>query len=751
MKDRLLIVSDRLPVDVANRSGELRYQRSVGGLATGLASFSQGLECLWLGWPGIARERLSGPEQREMAKYLKSQDCCPVMLSAHGVRDCYQGFSNKTIWPLFHYFPLPTTYEDRHWEAFVRVNEAFSDVVAQQARPGDRIWIHDYPLMLLPAFVRKKCPGVSIGFFLHIPFPSFELFRLLPWREEILHGVMGADLVGFHTYDYVRHFVSSVSRILGAEHTLGSLALGDRSVQVDAFPMGIDYARFAEAAQTPEVRNKVAAFRMGVEERKIILSVDQLDYTQGIVERIEAFDWFLTQYPQYKEAITLIQVAVPSGSHADDDAELRAHVENLVGRVNGAHGTLGWVPISYLHRSLSFAELVALYSTAQIALVTPLRDGMNLVAKEFIACRANGQGVLILSEMAGSASELGEALIVNANSKAATVAALKQALEMPAQEQIERNGAMQERLRRYTVTRWANDFMQGLSEARHKQERLQARMLSDKARDALIQDFCRSDLRLLLLDYDGTLVDFVDKPDRAAPDPLLTDLLGAVTADIRNQAVIISGRDRHTLGQWLGHLPLDLIAEHGAWTREFKGAWQAVDAVQAEWKDTIRPILELYTDRTPGSRIEEKDFSLVWHFRRADSDLAYMRTQELRNAILSLAANQDIGVFEGSRILEIRHLSVSKARATELWLNKKNWDFILAAGADHTDEDMFSVIPEHAYSLKVGRGPSKARFNIDSVTNLRELLGRMCRAAPAKIEQLRRPRPKRRRSHSTLR
>jgi len=698
----------------------------------------------------MAQERLSEPEQMEVAKHLKSQDCCPVMLSANDVRDYYQGFSNKTVWPLFHYFPLPTSYEDRYWEAFVRVNEAFSHVVAQHAQPGDRIWIHDYQLMLLPGLVRKKCPDVSIGFFLHIPFPSFELFRLLPWREEILQGIMGADLVGFHTYDYVRHFVSSVSRILGAEHSMGSLALGDRSVQVDAFPMGIDYARFAEAAQTPEVQKKVAAFRMGVEERKIILSVDQLDYTKGIAERIEAFDWFLTQYPQYKEEITLIQVAVPSGSNADDYAELRGRVENLVGRVNGAHGTLGWVPISYLYRSLSFEELVALYSTAQIALVTPLRDGMNLVAKEFIACKANGQGVLILSEMAGSASELGEALIVNANSKASTVEALKQAVEMPVQEQIERNGAMQERLRRYTVTRWAHDFMQGLSEACHKQERLHACMLSNKARDALIHDFCRSDLRLLLLDYDGTLVDFVDKPDKAAPDQALLSLLARLAADARNRVVVVSGRDRHALDQWLGQLPLDLIAEHGAWTRECKGTWQAVDAVHEDWKDTIRPILELYTDRTPGSRIEEKDFSLVWHFRRADSDLAYMRTQELRNAILNLAANQDIGVFEGSRILEIRHLSVSKARATELWLNKKNWDFILAVGDDHTDEDMFSVLPESAYSLKVRRGLSKARFNIDSVQSLRELLGQMYKTGPMKIEQLGRPKPKRKRSFSTM-
>jgi len=718
----LIIVSNRLPVSVTKRAGNLSFKPSVGGLATGLASFCDSYHSLWIGWPGIAKDKISTQQKEQIIDRLKEHHCHSVFLSAKDVRNFYYGFCNKTIWPLFHYFPLYTAYEDQYWQAYRNVNKAFCEAIIKIAKPDDYIWVHDYQLMLLPQLVREKLPNAQIGFFLHIPFPSFELFRLLPWRKEILKGLLGADLIGFHTYDYVRHFLSSTTRIAGTEHSMGALAVDDRIVKVDAFPMGIDYDRYSTAVEDPTVKKRLSTIRKKVGERKVILSIDRLDYTKGITQRLEAFDLFLTQNPEYKEKVTLILVAVPSRTGVEDYAELRRQLEGLVGRINGEHGTLGWVPVWYLYRFLPFERIAALYNAADVALVTPLRDGMNLIAKEFVATKKDGRGVLILSEMAGAASELGEAIAVNANNKQEIINAIKDALEMPIEEQTERNRLMQSRLCRYTVARWANDFLEALSDVKKTQAELSVRKLTEPMMGKLITEYNASSKRLFLLDYDGTLVGFADRPEKAGPDEELWALLQALVADAKNEVVIISGRDKETLSYWLGNTNSSLIAEHGAWIKAKDKDWEVIEPLRNDWKDTIRPILELYADRTPGSSVEEKDFSLVWHYRKADSELASLRIQELRGAVLNLTENLDIGVFEGSKILEVKNIGISKGHATERWLAKDKWDFILAAGDDYTDEDMFSILPESAYSIKVGYGISKARFNLDSVNELRGLL-----------------------------
>jgi len=717
---RLLIISNRLPVSVTKRANNLSFQPSVGGLATGLASFRESHQSQWIGWPGIAKDKLSAEQKKQIVDNLKEHNCHSVFLSAKDVRNFYYGFCNKTIWPLFHYFPLYAAYKEQYWQAYKNVNKAFCETVIRIAKPGDYIWVHDYQLMLMPQLVRDKLPDAQIGFFLHIPFPSFELFRLLPWRKEILKGLLGADLIGFHTYDYVRHFLSSTARITATEHSMGALAIDDRIVKVDAFPMGIDYDKYSTAAEDPTVKKRLSTIQKKVGERKVILSIDRLDYTKGITQRLEAFDLFLTQNPEYKEKVTLILVAVPSRTGVEDYAELRRQLEGLVGRINGEHGTLGWVPVWYLYRFLPFERIAALYNAANVALVTPLRDGMNLIAKEFVATKKDGRGVLILSEMAGAASELGEAIAVNANNKQEIINAIKDALEMPIEEQTKRNRLMQSRLCRYTVARWANDFLEALSDVKKTQAELSARKLTEPMMGKLITEYNASSKRLFLLDYDGTLVGFADRPEKAGPDEELWALLQALVADAKNEVVIISGRDKETLSDWLGNTNSSLIAEHGAWIKDKD--WEVIEPLRNDWKDTIRPILELYADRTPGSSVEEKDFSLVWHYRKADSELASLRIQELRGAVLNLTENLDIGVFEGSKILEVKNIGISKGHATERWLAKDKWDFILAAGDDYTDEDMFSILPESAYSIKVGYGISKARFNLDSVNELRGLL-----------------------------
>lgn len=724
--DRIVIVSNRLPVSVIKGPGKVRLSPSPGGLATGLSSVSKSYEGYWVGWPGVRSENLTAQKKTEIARKLLTEwKSYPIFISRRHVDNYYLGFSNKTIWPLFHYFPLRTVYENRFWETYKQVNQLFCEQVVKVVRSTDTIWVHDYHLMLLPQLLREQLPQAKIGFFLHIPFPSFELFRLLPWREQILQGLLGADLIGFHTHDYVHHFLSSVCRLIGLEHTLGKLNVDNRLVKVDAFPLGIDYERYSQAPGQPRVRQEAGRIRQKIGDRKIIISIDRLDYTKGIVQRLEAFDLFLCENPEYRGRVTLIMVAVPSRTRVEDYVTLRNRLEQLVSRVNGEYGGFGYMPVWYLYRSLPFERLTALYHAADVALVTPLRDGMNLIAKEFVAAKTDGRGVLILSEMTGASSELGEALIVNANNKAEIVQAIKQALEMPEEEQARRNRLMQNRLSRYNVTRWAGDFLEALTQTKNIQKDLYVRKLSARAKKELITSYRKAKKRLFFLDYDGTLVSFADKPEKARPDNKIVQVIKGLSKNAKNEVVIISGRDKRTLTEWLGRLNVTMIAEHGAWIKQAGGNWECSGHFRADWKETVRPIMELYADRTPRSLVEEKDFSLVWHCRRADPELAYIRTQELRDALVELTANLDVGVFEGSKILEVRPLGINKGRAAETWLEKKKWDFILAAGDDYTDEDMFAVMPDKAYSIKVGSGVSKARFSVSSTNDIRLILKRL--------------------------
>jgi trehalose 6-phosphate synthase/phosphatase len=534
---------------------------------------------------------------------------------------------------------------------------------------------------------------------------------------------LGADLIGFHTYDYAQYFLDNVRSALGYEHTFGQIVGEAHAVKVDVFPMGIDYERYARAPHLPEVQKDADRLRRTIGDAKFILSIDRLDYSKGIPERLEAFDAFLQKNPQYKEQVSLILVAVPSRTQVEHYKLLKSRVDELIGKINGEHGTIGWIPISYLYRSLRFPTLNALYSIADIALITPLRDGMNLIAKEYLASKTDGTGVLILSEMAGAAKELGEAIIVNPNDREEMVEAIEKALAMPEDEQRERNSIMQRRLQRYNVTRWAEDFVDRLLAAKEDQREMKARMLTPQARQQLIADYHHCTRRLLLLDYDGTLMPFFARPEGAQPTENLLSMLTELSGDPKNEVVIISGRCRSTLNSWLGGIDLGLVAEHGAWLKEKD--WELLEPFSNAWKDEIRSILEVYMDRTPGSFIEEKEYSLVWHYRKADVALASIRARELKDALLHLTANLDLGVLEGSKVMEIKHIGINKGRAVQRWLAKEPWDFILAIGDDVTDEDIFAALPESAYSLKVGLGHSKARFNIASQHEVRELLQEM--------------------------
>ncbi|MEQ9620118.1 MAG: bifunctional alpha,alpha-trehalose-phosphate synthase (UDP-forming)/trehalose-phosphatase [Deltaproteobacteria bacterium] len=720
---KLIIVSNRLPVTVKKSRGKFKFQPSVGGLVTGIGSLDMGKEQIWAGWPGITfsgyKSKVDTKKLREM---LVAESYYPVLLSKNDIENYYHGFCNEIIWPLFHYFVQYAIYEKKFWESYRKVNETFSNAVLEVAGNDDVIWIHDYHLMMLPDLIRKRLPGAKIGFFLHIPFPSSEIFRLIPWCGEILKGLLGADLIGFHTFDYARHFLESVRRVLGYEHTLGQLTLGDHAVRVDTFPMGIDFEKFSSAPEDPEVQAIISRLRDDIkEDYKVILSIDRLDYTKGIPERLRAFDLFLKKYPKYSGKVIFIVVAVPSRTEVKHYQQLKSEVDNLTGKINGQHGKIGWVPIWYMYRSFDFNDLSALYSIADILFLTPLRDGMNLVAKEYVAARTNEDGVLILGEMAGTAKELGEAVIINPNDLEGTADSLNTALTMPVGEQRRRMKSMRVRLKRYDVKRWAHDFMERMKQIKAVQSHLVSKGLSSGNRKKLIGDFKKSKKSLLLIDYDGTLMDFNERPERVIPDKELKKILASLSGRKGTNLVIISGRDRHTLDKWVGDVSRSLVAEHGVWIRE-KNGWNTIDTLSDEWKEEIKPILEVFVDRTPGSFVEEKDYSLVWHFRRVDPALAIIRVGELKDVLLHITSNLNVGVLEGNKVIEVKDTSVNKGRAAKHWMSKAKWDFILSVGDDMTDEDIFEAMPSGAYSIKVGFGPTKARFSLPSVSEVRRLL-----------------------------
>ena len=719
----LLIVSNRLPVSVTIRGNKISYKPSTGGLATGLGYLFKGsFEGKWIGWPGITGKKLTAHMKQDITDTLNKDRFAPVFLTQSDIDNYYSGFSNRTIWPLFHYFTQYTEFNNQHWKAYKKVNQIFCNKVIKEARAGDIVWVHDYQLLLLPQMLRKKMPDLSIGFFLHIPFPSFEVFRILPWRREILEGMLGADLIGFHIFDYARHFLSSLRNKFGFEHVFGQIQVGLRLVKIDSFPMGIDYERFAQAGNSHAVNTIIRKYRSRFKNQNIILSVDRLDYTKGIIGRLRAYDLFLEKYPVYRGKVTLILVAVPSRTKVDYYRQLKKELDELVGHINGKFGSMGWSPVVYIYNFLDFNELNALYNLADVCLVTPERDGMNLIAKEYVASKSKKMGVLILSEMAGAAKELNNALIVNPNNIERVVEAIHKALTMPEKEQIKRNITMQEHLKRYDVTMWADDFMKELLKVKSNENELFSHKLTTTAKKGIVNDYSKSERRLIFLDYDGTLKDFEDKPEDAIPDKKILRLLIKLSGDDKNDIIIISGRDHETLDVWFKHFNISLIAEHGVWIKEKGSNWELSETQANQWKDDIRPVLESYRFRTPGSLIEEKEYSIAWHFRLSDSGLGKQRAMELKEEIIHLTSNLGIGVLEGDKVIEIKNMGINKGNAAFKWISNKKYDFILAAGDDKTDEDLFQVLPEWAHSIKVGFSPTAAKFCIKSVIDFRNLL-----------------------------
>ena len=724
---RLVIISNRLPVTISEKKGKLTVRPSTGGLATGLNSLSNKYEVIWVGWPGMAVNKQS--QKTAIGKILKELAMHPVFIDSSKFNNFYGGFSNSTLWPLFHYFQQYTDFVSRTWSDYEEVNEMFAGQVAKIAKPDDIFWVQDYQLMLVPQMLRLRFPEATIGYFHHIPFPSYELMRTLPWREPLMRGVLGSDLVGFHTYDYVRHFASATSRILNYDdHYLGRIRFKNRVVDVDSFPMGIDYDKFANAVNSPETIKEIERYTKETKGEQIILNIDRLDYSKALPQRLKAFDLFLTKYPNYRRKVSMLVILVPSRDNVGRYKQLKEEIDQIVGYINSKYGRINWTPIHYYYRSIKFSRMIAWYKLAPVALITPFRDGMNLVSKEYLACKDDGKGVLILSEMAGSSKELIGALLVNPNNTEAIADALHHAFQMPEEEQIKRVRKMQKVLKRNNINYWSAHFLERLQEVHQASLAIHERYFDQKLEKEMLAAYKKSKSRLIFLDYDGTLARFRSDPLTAAPTKTLYKILENLTGNSINRVILISGRDKDILDKWFSHCHVDIVAEHGAWYKQENNNWQQFTKLDTDWKDGLRPIFDQFADRTPGSFLEEKNYSLAWHYRKTDPGLAEMRKHEFMEKLGGAIFGESLQIMEGNKVLEVKNLEVNKGMAAKYWLEEQDWEFILAIGDDYTDEDTFKAMPESAFTIKVGFNQTAAKANINGVEDVIDLLSRLSKA-----------------------
>ncbi|WP_156309154.1 bifunctional alpha,alpha-trehalose-phosphate synthase (UDP-forming)/trehalose-phosphatase [Sphingobacterium endophyticum] len=715
-----LIISNRLPVKIERKKNKLKFTPSEGGLATGLGSFYKENGSWWIGWPGII------PKNEEEAliiqQELKKLNLIPVFLTEKEIKGYYEGFSNAILWPLCHYRPSYVELKQDYWLSYVEVNKKFAEAIIPLIQTQTRIWVHDYQLMMVPKFIREEKPECSIGYFHHIPFPPIELFKMLPWRDELLLGLLGADLIGFHTYENVDNFLDSCAGVLNSQVNINYLKIKGRKVLADVFPMGIDYEKYKLQATSQDSREFSKHLKTLYQGQKIILSVDRLDYSKGILQRLESFEILLKNHPELSGNIVLYMLIVPSRDQVNQYKKLRNEIDRKVGNINSVYGKPGWQPIAYFYDSLPFHMLSALYAAADVCWVTSLYDGMNLVSKEYIASKQDSTGVLVISEFAGASKELSDALVINPYAVHRTSRTLYEALTMSLEEQEERLKASQEIVSKFTVHHWVNLFMQRLNEIKNEQKHELARKVREKVEKDIKVNYKNSHNRLILLDYDGTLVGFNKNADKASPTEEVYHVLDKLYQDPNNNVIIISGRKYDNLDRWFSDKSYYLIAEHGIWSNFPNRNWHLVPGLSNNWKKDVHQILERYTDRTAGSSIEEKSHSLAWHYRKVDKAFGIRQAQELLQELRHLNQVLDLQIINGDQVIEIKNKLVNKGKAAIDLVNEINPDFILCIGDDATDEDMFIALPPQSITIKVGDKQSHAKYYVENHKEVLHLL-----------------------------
>jgi trehalose 6-phosphate synthase/phosphatase len=727
MNGRLIVVSNRLPLTLSGSAAGWAGEPSAGGLVTALEPVLRRTGGLWVGWPGDASDRPDPARQEALGHWERERGFAAVSLPRALSGRFYQGYANQTLWPLFHQFPSRVEYDPAGWAAYREANERFRDAVLSRVRPGDTVWVHDYHLMLLPRLLREAAPDVPVGFFLHVPFPSSDVFRILPHREALLQGLLGADLVAFQTHGHLQHFRSSLLRVAGVSSHMDRVAVEGRAVRLEALPIGISPESFVGLLEEDRAaRAALVALRRRFQGKRLLLAVDRLDYTKGIPERLRTFRRLLESAPELRGQAVLVQVAVPSRERIPRYRELTEQVNELVGEINGSFGSPEWTPVVYIRRSVPRPDLAALYAASDVGWVTPLRDGMNLVAKEYVACQKGGGGVLVLSEFAGAAAEMGEAVLVNPYDEERTAAAVRRALALSAEERQERMAALYRRVARNNAVAWGDRFLASLAAAAGTRQSVRSGEPRTLDLAAAVDAFRACRQGLLLLDYDGTLVPFAPRPTDAVPPEGLPAILARLCASRRHRVAIVSGRPRDHLERFLGGVPgLWLAAEHGAVLRNpATGEWSALRPTSPPlWKPRVMPVLEHFVDRTPGSFVEEKEYSLVWHFRMADPEFGEWLANELAANLEEMLAETELRAVRGHKSVEVRLSWANKGEVVRCIESAGAApDFRLALGDDRTDEDLFEALPPDAWTIHVGPGHSRARHHLGTPADVRRLL-----------------------------
>lgn len=719
---RLLIVANRLPIAVSRVDGDLHVERSPGGLATGLSGPHSKSDALWIGWPGDIQD-LTDDERSRLDKRLDELRVMPVWIPPRDLKEFYEGFSNGALWPLFHHLLDQMPLHVKGWDAYERANLQFADEVCRHYNDGDLIWVHDYQLLLLPQMLRDRLPEARIGFFLHIPFPASEIFCTIVHRERILEGILGADLIGFHTAGYMRSFASSLLRVLGISSNVDRVDHDQREVRLGVFPMGVDTEKFGSLGDSPEVLARAAELR-GMDDCAMILGVDRLDYTKGIRRRLLAYEKFLYDHPELHGRVRLTQIAVPSRISVEAYVDYRNEVDASIGRINGAFSTPEWAPIHYLYRGVSEVELSALYRAADVLLVTPVRDGMNLVAKEFVASRTDDGGVLVLSEFAGAASELAEAVMMNPFDVDRASEIIYKALMLPADERLTRMRALRRRVLSYDVHHWVRSYLETLEEASDRTDLGMPRLTPVEALSKLSDDMRAAKDLLLILGYDGTLVPFASAPELSKPDEELLNLLRRLSARERTEMHLVSGSSRDVIEQRFGGIPIHLHAEYGFWEKPLgAAAWEGGAVPIQDWRDQVLQILENFTARTPGSLIEEKTVSVAWHYRMSEPEYGAFQANELTLHLSQLLSNEPVEIVTDQKVIEVRQTGVNKGIVVPRLIAQAADDtFIVAMGDDRNDEELFAALEGAGTAIHVGGGTSRADIRVPNIEVARRLL-----------------------------
>lgn len=734
---RWIIVSNRLPFGKDPQSGGLI--QSSGGLISAIIGIRLDNKKVWVG--SVPPDLTPGEwKQSTERKTSSSTDYVPLFIPRDIYEQYYNGFANDVLWPLFHYESGRVRFSWKDWEAYREVNEKFADAVCNVVGPDDLVWVHDFHLFLVPYFLRRRSPNMKIGFFLHIPFPTSEIFRQLPVREQILESLLCADLVGFHDYSYLRHFCTSVHMVLGIESSLLRIKVGARTVGLGVFPVSIDVKRFLESSKSGQVKQLARKFEKGVKSEHIVLGVDRLDYTKGILKKLMAFREMLRRHPDLRGKVSLLQVAIPSRTDVSEYIQIKSRIDMRVGEINGEFGTVNYVPVYYLFCSVSFEELVALYRLSDILLVTSKRDGMNLVCLEYLAAQdPSDPGEILLSEFAGASSTLSHVTLINPWDTVGTGEAIAKALRTPSKERISKHNVMMKFLERYTATDWARSFMLSLE--------VKTEFVSPKTRGAIgredskviippeLKETLKKAPVLLILDYDGTLVPIVDSPPLAV---LTHRAVAALKALLKKnvEIVVVSGRDSRFLDeQFKGLDEISLAAEHGAKVYSGKHKkWQTlVHTERRSWYPIAFKIMEDYAARVPGSFVEKKEFSVSWHFRRSPAEFANYQARKLEEDLLVALAPFPASIQPAKKVIEARAIEGDKGFFLRWYLETllpNNDRTAVAIGDDQEDEELFAAVTDSGLTIKVGEEDSRAYYRIPSQEDVVPFLEELARLLP---------------------